>query len=162
LDPARSHLGRTQLLRAVEMALLSGRRMSDLHRSHARPPRWRARYLLVDPGPALAGRLTSRTDEMFGRGWIEEVRALVRQVPPGAPAWKATGYRHVRAHVAGEIIQSVARERIVIDTRQYAKRQRTWFRHQLPAAAVTRLDPSMPGWRDVVARWWDAGPESTA
>jgi tRNA dimethylallyltransferase len=41
----------------------------------------------------------------------------------------------------------------LIATRQYAKRQRTWFRHQLPAGAVTRLDPASPDWRATVSSW---------
>src|SRR6185369_7988663 len=130
--------------------LLTGRRLSDMHRTLARPARWRARYLLVDPGPALGAWLAARVDAMFGRGWMDEVRALAGSVPDDAPAWKATGYRHVRACVAGEMDQQQARERIVIDTRQYAKRQRTWFRHQLPADAVTRVDPTSLSWREVV------------
>jgi tRNA dimethylallyltransferase len=45
------------------------------------------------------------------------------------------------------------RERILIETRQYAKRQRTWFRHQLEARSVTRLDPAQPFWREQAAEW---------
>ncbi|MBI1809517.1 MAG: hypothetical protein HYR75_06410 [Gemmatimonadetes bacterium] len=57
LDPPLAHLGRTQLLRAIEVALLTGRRLSDLQRERARPPRFRARWLLIDPGPALASHI---------------------------------------------------------------------------------------------------------
>jgi tRNA dimethylallyltransferase len=59
--------------------------------------------------------------------------------------------------LAGEMDASTARERIVIETRQYAKRQRTWFRHQLPAALVTHIDPRAAEWRDAVRRWFDDG-----
>jgi tRNA dimethylallyltransferase len=155
LDPARSHLGRTQLLRAIEVALLTGHRVSTLHQERAREPHWRARYLLVDPGPTLADRINSRIDAMFRAGWEEEVRALARSVAAEAPAWKATGYRHVRALVVeGNTTRAAAHERIVIDTRQYAKRQRTWFRHQLPAHRVTRVDPTAAGSADVARRWF--------
>jgi tRNA dimethylallyltransferase len=154
LDPARAPLGRTQLLRAIEIALLTGHRVSTLHRQREHRPRWRARYLLVDPGPALAGRLVARIDAMFRAGWIDEVRSLARTVPAVAPAWNATGYRHVRAVVVDETMTyAAAHERIVIDTRQYAKRQRTWFRHQLPADRVTRVDPLSPDAFDVARRW---------
>jgi tRNA dimethylallyltransferase len=154
LDPGRVHLGRTQLLRAIELALLTGQRVSALHRQRARQPRWRARYLLVDPGPALAGRLVSRIDAMFAGGWIEEVRSLARTVPADAPAWNATGYRHVRAMVVNETMTYAAtHERIVIDTRQYAKRQRTWFRHQLPADRVSHVDPLSANALEVAERW---------
>jgi len=153
LDPPRAHLGRTQLLRAVGVALLSGRRMSDLHRDHATVPRWRPRYLLVDPGIALAQRIGRRLDEMLDNGWPEEVQRLMQTVPPDAPAWNATGYDAVRQLLLGQLSHAAAREAILISTRQYAKRQRTWFRHQLPKQSVTHVDSSMVGWQDVVQRW---------
>jgi tRNA dimethylallyltransferase len=157
LDPARAALGRTQLLRATEVALLSGRRISDLHRQAAPPaPRWRARYLVVDPGPALAGRIEGRLDAMLQAGWPDEVAALLRDVPDDAPAWNGTGYRRLRDAVRGTTTMAAARERILFDTRQYAKRQRTWFRHQLPPAQATRLDPLVPGAVDAARRLLDA------
>ncbi len=157
LDPARAHLGHAQLRRAIEVALLTGQRVSTLHRERPRRPRWRARYLLVDPGMALGGRIAARVDAMFNAGWEDEVGALARSVEADAPAWKATGYRHVRAAVIDETMtRAAAHERIVIDTRQYAKRQRTWFRHQLPADRVTRVDPLASDAPAVVDRWFGA------
>lgn len=153
LDPARAHLGRTQLLRAIEIALLTGRRLSDLHAAHPGAVRWRPRYLLVDPGPALADRIAARTDAMLAGGWPEEVRALERLVPENAPAWNATGYRHVRAYVRGEQDLATTRDAIVIGTRQYAKRQRTWFRHQLRTDRITRVNPTAGDWGGAVERW---------
>ena len=43
---------------------------------------------------------------------------------------------------------------VIVGTRQYAKRQRTWFRHQLAAEEVTRVNPLAPEARDTVAAWW--------
>ncbi len=164
LDPARAHLGRTQLRRAIEIALLTGERVSDLHRSRSRPGRWRARYLLVDPGPTLGGRIAARIDQMLDNGWPDEVRRLMETVPADAPAWKSTGYDAVRRLVSGAWSRPATRERILIDTRQYAKRQRTWFRHQLPGlpageGRVTLLDPLAPDWRAVAERWY-RGPRT--
>lgn len=154
LDPPRSRLGRTQLLRAIEVALLTGQRLSDLHARRARPPRRTARYLLVDPGPALATRIAARVTAMLDGGWIEEVRALAASVPLDAPAWNATGYRTVLLFAEGGIERAEAERRIVIETRQYAKRQRTWFRHQLPPDRVTHLDPTRDDWRARAEAWW--------
>ncbi len=160
LDPERAHLGRTQLLRAVEIALLTGHRLTDLHRERARPPRWCARYLLVDPGPALRDRIEKRVDAMLAAGWLDEVRALMRTVPADAPAWKATGYDALRAVVSRAETPARGRERVIVETRQYAKRQRTWFRHQLAGSEVTALDPQRPDWREVAERWWEGGEEA--
>lgn len=152
LDPARATLGRTQLLRAIEVALLSGARISELHVSEAVRPRWRPRYLVVDPGPALHARIERRLDSMLAAGWVDEVRRL-RIVPDDAPAWKASGYRALRDAIDGVVSLDEARERILIETRQYAKRQRTWFRHQLPEAATTRVNPDETDSADVIDRW---------
>ena len=145
LDPARAHLGRTQLLRSIEIALLTGHRLHDLHRSRATTSRLRPHYLVVDPGPSLADRIDARIDDMLDQGWPDEVRHLMETVSPDAPAWNATGYDAVRRAVSGVTTMQHAREEILIRTRQYAKRQRTWFRHQLPAECVHRLDPMQPG-----------------
>jgi tRNA dimethylallyltransferase len=153
LDPPRASLGRAQLVRAVETALLSGRRLSDCHRAPPPVARWTARYLVVDPGAVLASRIESRTDEMLANGWCTEVERLMSTVPADAPAWTATGYDAVRALVRGMMTHRAAREAIVTRTRQYAKRQRTWFRHQLPADRVTRVNPLESAWEGPVTRW---------
>src|SRR5688572_9916271 len=158
LDPARAHLGRTQLLRAIEVALLTGHRISDLHVSRRREPRHAARYLIVDHGRNLAEQIARRARSILGGGWVDEARALDAAVPADAPAWNSTGYRAVRSLVRGETSEAEVLERVIVETRQYAKRQRTWFRHQLPAPAVTRIDPTAEGWEAAVERWWNAEP----
>jgi tRNA dimethylallyltransferase len=160
LDPARAQLGRTQLLRALETAILSGNRISDLHSLHnaARDksePNVSPIYLVVDPGASLSSRIDARVERMFQNGWIDEVEALSRKIPIDAPAWKASGYSVLRKHVEGELDLSTAKERVIIETRQYAKRQRTWFRHQLPSAAVTHLNPEDSRARAVAREWWE-------
>jgi tRNA dimethylallyltransferase len=67
----------------------------------------------------------------------------------------------VRAHVEGAVPLEATIDRVVIATRQYAKRQRTWFRHQLAADAVTRVDPMGEGWRTGVMQWWMAHTEAS-
>lgn len=160
LDPARAHLGRAQMLRALETALLAGRRITELHAAQRSEPgaalrKYDASYLLVDPGPTLGSRIAARVDEMLERGWLAEVQTLTRTVPPDAPAWKASGYSVMRGLAAGDVDLSTARERVIIETRQYAKRQRTWFRHQLPSNAVTHVNPDDPAASEVVREWWE-------
>lgn len=154
LDPARADLGRTQLLRALEIALLSGRPISYWHRTDHAAAR-RVRWLVVDPGPVLQQRLAERIDAMLAAGWEEEVRRLLTRVPLDAPAWNACGYEEVAAVVRGEQSRPEAREAILVRTRQYAKRQRTWFRHQLQGLGpVTHIDPTHPEAAMRAELWW--------
>jgi tRNA dimethylallyltransferase len=159
LDPARAHLGRTQLLRAIEIAVLTGRPISEWHRVRSRTTSVRARWLVVSPRTAatLARRIEERAVAMAGAGWEEEVRELMQTVPEDAPAWNATGYRPVRDRVRGALTRDAMLARIIVDTRQYAKRQRTWFRHQLPAERVTRIDPTDERAMDTAVHWWMEG-----
>ena len=161
LDPAKATLGRTQLLRAIETALLTGERLSVLQAARARAPRWAPRYLVVAPElERLQAWIATRVVAMLDGGWPEEVERLVRAVPPDAPAWKATGYGVVRQLVEGTLSRAAAVEAITIETRQYAKRQRTWFRHQLAGAPATVVDPTAPDADALVERWWQG--EETA
>lgn len=154
LDPHRSKLGRTQLIRAIEIALLTGYRISALHETEARQSSYVPAYLVVDPGMQLADRIVKRIDEMIDAGWLNEVGNLDRSLPQDAPAWKSSGYATMRLVAREELDLSSARARIIIETRQYAKRQRTWFRHQLGEASVTRVDPTSADWEATVHRWW--------
>ena len=154
IDAERAHLGRRQLIRAIEISVLTGRRITDLHRESASSSNLVASYLLVDPGNKLAARIEARVDKMIDAGWLDEVASLDAAVPENAPAWKASGYAVMRSVSRGELDLSAARERIIIETRQYAKRQRTWFRHQLGDAHVTLLDPEAPDAQALAQRWW--------
>jgi tRNA dimethylallyltransferase len=155
LDPERATLGRAQRERAIEVALLTGRRITDLHRDRPRTPLLTARYLVLDPGSILASIIESRVDAMIAAGWLDEVQRLAGRVDPGAKAWTATGYDTMRRVAGGEIPLDKGRELVVIATRQYAKRQRTWFRHQLDGEPVLRLDPNADDAFDVALRWFD-------
>ena len=166
LDAARAGLGRTQLLRALEVALLTGRRISELHRDAARAPRWHARWLVVDPMEQLHERIEARLDFMLDGGWLDEVRALARTVPADAPAWNACGYQALRQltdfaprsrFAAWDGNLDETRHAILVSTRQYAKRQRTWFRHQLEGDAVTSIDPRSADADAQAERWWQDG-----
>jgi tRNA dimethylallyltransferase len=166
LDAPRAHLGKTQLLRAIETALLSGAKLSDSHRAHNEGGAeltgvpFTPSYLLVDPMEKLHSRIESRVDEMLERGWVDEARRLDSAVPSDAPAWKASGYEAIRDVARGVEQLATARARVIIETRQYAKRQRTWFRNQLPPERVTRVDPESPGGDLLVEQWWEeAGAE---
>lgn len=153
VDAGRSHLGRTQLLRALEVHALTGRPLSEWMLERAPPAAYRMHYLLVDPGPVLQERIAGRVQAMIDAGWEQEVAGLATSVPADAPAWNACGYDLLRASYLGQMDRHDAIDRTVIATRQYAKRQRTWFRHQLPADRVTRLDPTADGAATLASNW---------
>jgi tRNA dimethylallyltransferase len=115
--------------------------------------RYVAHYLVADPGPVLRERIAERAARMLAGGWPEEVAALATHVPHDVPAWQASGYSAIRDYVAGTITRDAALARVVIATRQYAKRQRTWFRHQLPADRTIRLDPDATHAVRAAAAW---------
>jgi len=156
IDPARAHLGRTQLLRALETFELTGRRLSDWLVERARPSVVRPHYLLVDPGAVLRDRIASRVTQMLDAGWEDEVARLSLSMPADAPAWNACGYARLRAAQDGVLSRDAAIERTIIETRQYAKRQRTWFRHQLPAERVTPLDPTASDAGTRAIEWFES------
>ena len=158
LDPARAHLGRTQLLRAVETVLLTGKRITDAF--GAQSPARAVRYLVIDPGDGLSHIIEKRVDTMIRAGWSTEVHELMQSIPDDAPAWLASGYGAMRAHVEGRITLEEATRRIVIETRQYAKRQRTWFRHQLGDGDVERINPLDADAAVRIEQWWNRGAHS--
>jgi tRNA dimethylallyltransferase len=77
------------------------------------------------------------------------------RVDPSARAWTATGYDTMQRVVTGDITLEKGRELVTIATRQYAKRQRTWFRHQLAGEDVLRVDPQEPDAFDRVVNWFN-------
>ncbi len=88
--------------------------------------------LEVEP-EILAKRIAKRTEQMFRSGLLHEARRLCDQgYNRSLPALTGVGYAEALAHLDGKLTLSEAIERATIRTRQYARRQRTWFRHQLP------------------------------
>jgi tRNA dimethylallyltransferase len=141
---------RTRIARALEVMEATGRPLTDWHRDATPPPLlgWRtAKVFLVPDRVALYSRIDARFDAMLMAGAIEEVRALAeRHLDPLLPVMKAHGVPWLIRHLAGTLTLTAAAEQAKTDTRQYAKRQFTWFRHQLadwpcvaPEAALDEL-----------------------
>ena len=88
--------------------------------------------LQVEP-EVLADRIAQRTEQMFRDGLLDEARRLRdRGYDRTLPALTGVGYAEALAHLDGQLTLPEAIQRTTIRTRQYARRQRTWFRHQLP------------------------------
>jgi tRNA dimethylallyltransferase len=122
---------RVRIIRALEVHATTGRPISEHFRSTESPVKGRTivRIGLRLEREALVKRIEARVDRMFARGLVEEVRGLLaRGVPGTAPPFRALGYSHVLRHLRGEIGRDEAVALTKADTRQYAKRQMTWFR----------------------------------
>ena len=86
------------------------------------------------PSSVLNERIELRVERMLEEGWVEETRMLMNDGLEETPtASQAIGYGQIMDHLRGKIDHREMREWIKIRTRQLAKRQRTWFRHQLEA-----------------------------
>ena len=127
---------RTRVARALEVVEATGRSLTDWHRDGLPPllPPGAFRALFLAPGrEQLYARIDARFDAMLAAGALEEVAALAsRQLDPMLPVMKAHGVPALIRHLKGEITREAAAEIGRADTRHYAKRQFTWFRHQLP------------------------------
>lgn len=124
-----------RIVRALEVLDASGRSIAEWQAARGRPliDRDSARFLVIEPDRAeLVGRIETRFDRMLNVGALDEVRELLAlNLDPDLPAMKAIGVRELQAAMAGQLGFAEAIERAKIATRQYAKRQATWYRHQL-------------------------------
>ncbi|MCG8509689.1 MAG: tRNA (adenosine(37)-N6)-dimethylallyltransferase MiaA [Rhodospirillales bacterium] len=123
-----------RLLRAYEVARGTGRTLSQWQReeSPGSPVDGRfATIVLMPPRESLYAAIDARFDKMVGEGALDEVQALRQlRLDPDCPAMKAVGVRELTAHIHGETTLEKALESAKRATRQYAKRQFTWLRHQ--------------------------------
>jgi tRNA dimethylallyltransferase len=133
LDPQYSGGGRQRAARAIEVALLSGRPLSLWQRMARAAGVMRPWYIVLTlPRELLRRRIADRVDAMLAAGLVDEVRAeLARGTAPGGPGLDGVGYRETVAMLAGQLDHAALRDTIIRATRRYAKRQETWFRHQL-------------------------------
>jgi tRNA dimethylallyltransferase len=127
---------RARVTRALEVVLATGRSLLDWHSVNKPPivdPTAAAKVFLMPDRDTLLGRIDARFDAMMAAGALEEVRALAsRKLNPSLPAMKAHGVPWLIRHLNGEIGAAEAVEHAKLETRQYTKRQATWFRNQLP------------------------------
>jgi tRNA dimethylallyltransferase len=126
-----------RIVRALEVATLSGRRLSAWQAAHGfATSAFDALVLgLAVPTDVLDARIAARVDAMLAAGWLDEVRTLAgRGYAADAPVWRTLGYAELRDVVGGRAALADARRAIVLATRRFAKRQRTWFRRERDVA----------------------------
>ncbi len=139
-DPASarsvSPRDRARVARALEVLIATGRSLADWHRDGLPPrvpPEEAVAVFLAPDRAELYARIDARFAAMLADGAIAEVERLAaRKLDPLLPAMKAHGVPWLIRHLSGEITLDAAAEEASKDTRHYAKRQFTWFRHQLP------------------------------
>jgi len=145
IDPATAagldRNNRARVQRAWEVERATGRALHLWQADTPPPPLPLARTvpLVLEVDKLwLWDRIARRFDQMLDQGALDEVSAMAARYDPALPAFKAIGVPELMAHLRGEITLDAARERASIATRQYAKRQRSWFRarmgdwHRLP------------------------------
>jgi tRNA dimethylallyltransferase len=128
---ARDH---SRTIRALEVFQQTGKKLSDLQPEREEPPEFadRIRVFALDPQrEELYEKINARAGLHFEKGLVEEVRTLLEKgVPPENNALGSHGYRRVREYLAGERTLESAMEKTAQDVRNYAKRQKTWFRKE--------------------------------
>jgi tRNA dimethylallyltransferase len=145
---------RTRIARALEVVEATGRSLTDWHRDGLPPllPQGTFSALFLAPDrDQLYARIDARFDAMLSAGALDEVAVLAaRHLDPLLPAMKAHGVPALLRHLKGEITLEEAAAIGRGDTRHYAKRQFTWFRHQLPEFEWVKPE-EMRGWLSTVA-----------
>ncbi|MBQ7396437.1 MAG: tRNA (adenosine(37)-N6)-dimethylallyltransferase MiaA [Lentisphaeria bacterium] len=146
LDPEaleKFRLCRRRLIRALEVKLLTGKSILELQTQctpQLRYPNIMAIKLEVPP-EELAEKIAIRTQKMLDDGWINEARRAIENGLLQTPtAHQALGYKIIAEYLDGNISSEKLCEKLCAATRQYARRQRTWFRHQHPEAVAMTVD----------------------
>lgn len=124
-----------RVLRALELFRTTGRPVDEVLRTCHQPSPLAAEVFVLDwPRDTLYARIDARVNAMLDAGLVEETRSLLDDgVDAACPAFDSVGYTEVLAHFAGELTREQMRLLIAQRTRNYAKRQLTWFRHRLVA-----------------------------
>jgi tRNA dimethylallyltransferase len=122
-----------RLQRAWEYYHANGEALGEARKHKTDPFEFEPDFTVIDlPREELWQRIEQRTDLLLAQGWIEEVkRLLATGVTNDMPAMRAIGYQEIAMFLNGELTKSEMRERIIFATRQYAKRQSTWFKRYL-------------------------------
>jgi tRNA dimethylallyltransferase len=145
-----------RVMRALEVYLLTGRPLTWWQETHTEPSPFRFRWFGLEwPREALDAHLAARCRGMVKAGLLEETEAALKAgVPPDAPGLQAVGYAEAVERVKGKLSQEEFESRFILRTRQYAKRQLTWFRAEKRVRWIPVEGPSdFDGIADRIVRW---------
>ncbi|MBD2483469.1 tRNA (adenosine(37)-N6)-dimethylallyltransferase MiaA [Planktothrix sp. FACHB-1365] len=114
-------------LRALEVYYITGRPISEQQGEN--PPDYPILQIGLHCEPeALTSRIQRRTEEMIEKGFVQEVEQLCQKYGTELSLLETLGYQEIKQYLGGDISLETAKELTVLHTRQFAKRQRTWFR----------------------------------
>jgi tRNA dimethylallyltransferase len=122
-----------KVIRAIEMRILAGKPVREIHRAgRSSLEGYDVQKIgLLPPRAALCARIDARAVTMLRDGWLDEVRKLSSSgISVHAKPFQFIGYSELHAHLAGRLTMEAALEKIQLATRQFAKRQLTWFRKE--------------------------------
>jgi tRNA dimethylallyltransferase len=139
LRGADARADRQRLARLIEIVVLTGRPLHwwHEHAESAQPAIDLPVFVLELPRDVLYERINRRVDRMVEAGLVDEVAGLVAQgYDESVPGMNATGYIELIPHIRGERGLDEAVDMIRRASRRFARRQVTWFRHQVPAGTV--------------------------
>jgi len=142
-----------RITRALEVWYTTGKPISVLQQQHSQPPRWPTRFFVLSMSSDLLNeRIEQRVHAMVERGLVEEIKNyLMRGFSLENPALRALGYRELLEFIEGRRTLENALEAMIQKSRQYAKRQRTWFRSVKNATVIDLNGMTMESACDEIA-----------
>jgi tRNA dimethylallyltransferase len=139
--------------RALELYYLTGQTMTELLAASKPQTVYQPFQVLLDPPlEALERNIIERSEQMLSGGWIEEVeRLLAGGLAEDAPGLQSLGYAEIVAHIRGKRTLEETLEAVILKTRQYAKRQRTWFKRRACRLRLNRFPVNI----DMILKEWE-------
>ncbi len=124
-----------RIIRILEVYQSTGRKLSDWQKERVGGIGVLPVFWLNRSRENLYARIDARVDQMMADGWMDEIKSLAESVPLDAPAWQSLGYRELLCAKDGNQVRSILEE-VKRKTRNYAKRQLTWFRWQVKSTEI--------------------------
>jgi len=134
---------RQRVLRVLEVFDQTGRKLSEWQNERKGGLGELPVVFLNRERAELYKRIDDRVVQMVKDGWVCEVESLMEAVPENAPAWNTLGYPEIRQVLRGELALERCVEYVQQTTRHFAKRQLTWFRHQIKAKEISLTENSV-------------------
>jgi len=133
---------KNRIIRALEVYDLSGLNFTRSHELFHQPPKFKYDvFVFTTERSVLYERINNRVEEMFEKGWAEEVKKLLEMgYSADIQSFRAIGYREIARHLDGEITFDELIKAIKKRTRHFAKRQLTWFRHMRDVKYIDVMD----------------------